>query len=241
VALELKRGKEVCSQPIHVSDSFQYIPKVLEKSKEDEEFLRRTLKSFILFQELSDEEIQTMIDTTERQEISKKTTLVKQDENDQYLQIIQKGKVDVYCERSQQLVGTLRSGDIFGEMALLYGEDAPNSFIVADDELTVVWRIDHHTFRYILAHSAHKRDSNIRSCLSNIPLFQSLSEQNLQKFADSLTRVAFQNGERIVTKGDEGSVFYLIEDGEVRVHDIGIGDGRAVDQLLSAGGKNSFV
>jgi cAMP-dependent protein kinase regulator len=241
VALELKRGKEVCSQPLHVSDSFQYIPTVFEKSKEDEEFLRRTLKSFILFQELSDEEIQTMIDATERQEISKRTTLVKQDKNDQYLQIIQKGKVDVYCERSQQSVGTLKSGDIFGEMALLYGEDAPNSFIVADDDLTVVWRIDHHTFRYILAHSAHKRDSNIRSRLSNIPLFQSFSEQNLQKFANSLTRVAFQNGESIVTKGDEGSVFYLIEDGEVKVHDIGIGDGKAVDQFLSAGGKNSFV
>jgi cAMP-dependent protein kinase regulator len=53
--------------------------------------------------------------------------------------------------------------------------------------------------------------------------------------------VAFQNGERIVTKGDDGSVFYLIEDGEVKVHDIGIGDGKAVDQFLSAGGKNSLI
>lgn len=236
VALELKRGKEVFCEPLHVSESFHYTPTAHPKSEEDENFLKQTLKSFILFQELSDEEIQTMIDATERQEMPKDTTLVKQDANAQNLQIIQKGKVDVYCERSQKSVGTLAKGEIFGEMALLYGENAPHSFVIVDDP-TIVWRLDHHTFRRILAHSAHKRDSNILSRLANIPMFQSLSELSLQKFANSLTRVTFEKEESIVTKGDVGTVFYLIEDGEVLVHDIGIGDGKAVDQYLQAGGK----
>eukprot|EP00980_Cylindrotheca_fusiformis_P008505 scaffold1805_cov104-Cylindrotheca_fusiformis.AAC.12 len=168
--------------------------------------------------------------------LSKDTILVKQGDDDQNLQIIQRGKVNVYCERETSTsVGTLKRGDIFGEMALLYGENSPHSLIVVEDG-TIVWRLDHYTFRRILAHSAHQRDGTIKSSLMrNIPMFQSFSEPTLQKFADSLTRVTHYKGERIVTKGDEGTVFYLIESGQVKVHDIGMGDGRAVDQYLSAG------
>ena len=46
----------------------------------------------------------------------------------------------------------------------------------------------------------------------------------LSKFADALTPVSYSEGERIVTKGDVGEVFYIIQEGTVKCHDIGLGD-----------------
>ncbi|CAJ1956885.1 unnamed protein product [Cylindrotheca closterium] len=247
VALELKRGKEIYSQPLSILGqedgsnnnnallSLQdYQHPVYPKSFEEEEFLRRTLERFVLFEELSSEEITKLVESTERYKVTAGTNIVKQNQNGQYLQIIQQGKVDLYCEIQSKTCGTLQAGDIFGEVALLYGEIADVSYNASSPTATL-WRIDHAVFRHILAYSAHQRDSNILACLQKIPMFQSMGECQLTKFADSMTRVTFHRGERIVTKGDEGTVFYLVEDGSVKVHDIGIGDSKAVDQFLQVG------
>lgn len=243
VALELKRGKEIYTRPLSLDDSIRVTPDyqhpVYPKSPQDEEFLRRTLRKFVLFQDLSDDEIRSLVESTEQQEVTKGTNIVKQNENGQYLQIIQKGKVNLYCEIQNKTCGYLQEGDIFGEVSLLYGEVADVSYNAANDRNVVLWRIDHAVFRRILAHSAHQRDSNIVICLEKIPMFQSMGTHQLQKFAASMTRVKFHKGERIVTKGDVGTVFYLVEDGSVKVHDIGIGDSMAVDQILHVGGKRS--
>ncbi|KAL3938044.1 MAG: hypothetical protein SGBAC_006967 [Bacillariaceae sp.] len=241
VALELKRGKEIYTQPLNYLGNDDSIPQdyqhpVHPKSPQEEAFLRQTLQSFVLFEDLSRDEITSLVESTEKQEVSAGTNIVKQNQNGQYLQIIQRGKVNLYCEIQSKSFGILQEGDIFGEAALLYGEIAGVSYNAIDTDV-VLWRIDHAVFRQILASFAHQRDSNILSCLQKIPMFQSMGEQQMQKFADSMTRVTFHKGERIVTKGDEGTVFYLVEDGSVKVHDIGIGDSKAVDQFLQVGGK----
>lgn len=238
VALELKRGKEIYTRPLNLGDDTtplqDYQHPVYPKAPQEEEFLRGTLQNFVLFEDLSQDEITSLVESTERQDVSAGTNIVKQNKNGQYLQIIQRGKVDLYCEVQSKSFGTLQEGDIFGEAALLYGEIAGVSYNALDLDV-VLWRIDHAVFRQILASFAHQRDSNILSCLQNIPMFQSMGDQQLQKFADSMTRVTIHKGERIVTKGDEGTVFYLVEDGAVKVHDIGIGDSKAVDQFLQVG------
>mmetsp|Transcript_33933 Transcript_33933/g.82309 ORF Transcript_33933/g.82309 Transcript_33933/m.82309 type:complete len:823 (+) Transcript_33933:156-2624(+) len=240
VALELKRGKEVCSQPLNFGQDDDTLPQdyqhpVYPKSPEEEEFLRRSLESFILLEDLSQEEINCLVESTERQEFAAGTNIVKQNQNGRYLQVIQKGKVNLYCEVQSKSFGFLQEGDIFGAVALLYGENTQVSYNASEEAPVVLFRIDHAVFRHILAYSAHQRDSNILNCLQKIPMLQSMGDQQLQKFADSMTRVTFYSGERIVTKGDEGTVFYLVEDGSVKVHDIGIGDSKAVDQFLNVG------
>jgi CRP-like cAMP-binding protein len=213
----------------------KFIPKVYAKSKYEDVFLNKAVRSHLLFQDLSNKEIQMIVDATEKQTISKGTKIIEQNSEAHFLQIIQEGEVKIYCESLKHSFGTLFSGDIFGETAMLYGERASKSLVAIKP--TVLWRIDNESFRNIMAQSAHSRDIDIRSCLSKIPLFKSIGDQHLHKFASALTRVKFKKGERIVNKGEVGTVFYLIEEGIVKVHDIGIGDSCAVGQLLKAGGE----
>jgi cAMP-binding proteins - catabolite gene activator and regulatory subunit of cAMP-dependent protein kinases len=57
--------------------------------------------------------------------------------------IVEKGTLDVYI--NDKLVRTLKSGDGFGELALLYG--APRSASIKANENCYLWGIDRHTFR----------------------------------------------------------------------------------------------
>ena len=51
--------------------------------------------------------------------------------------------------------------------------------------------------------------------MPKVPLLQGLDSGTLQRVADALKRVEFAAGSKIVTEGEPGDDFYLIEDGEV--------------------------
>lgn len=210
-----------------------WVPPKYPKTTDDEKFLRATMKAHLLFEELSDEELQTLVDSTECIDLSKGEKVVEQHAQGRYLYFVQIGTIDMYCETAQHSKGKVTPGQVFGEMALLYGQDYPMSFI-ADDK-SRLWRLEQHTFRACLARHTRTRDADILSCLRKVDLFQSLSEKSLQKFAASLTRVHFSQGDPIVRKGESGEIFYVIESGKVKVHDIGIGDSQSSEQVLKEG------
>ena len=49
-----------------------------------------------------------------------------------------------------------------------------------------------------------------------MPLFQSLSEKQLDKLANAVGHTTFADGEIIIKQGDDGDMFYVIESGLVR-------------------------
>ena len=60
--------------------------------------------------------------------------------------------------------------------------------------------------------------------LSNIPLFESLTPEDLKALARRLENTEFKEGDVIFKQGDEGSALFIIEDGAV---EISYGDGKA--------------
>jgi CRP/FNR family cyclic AMP-dependent transcriptional regulator len=60
--------------------------------------------------------------------------------------------------------------------------------------------------------------------LSNIPLFESLTPEDLKSLARRLENIEYPEGEVIFRQGDEGAALFIIEDGAV---EISYGDGKA--------------
>ncbi len=54
--------------------------------------------------------------------------------------------------------------------------------------------------------------------LRSIPLFEGLSEEDLQALSGALVSRAFKAGEMIFAQGDEGSAMYIVESGDVNIH-----------------------
>ena len=150
-----------------------------------------------------------------------------------YFYILQEGAVRF--EQNQETVGTGTAGSCFGELALLY--DTPRAASVVAETDCRLWKVDVRTFRHIVFH--HHADGpsfdEMKKLIEGIELFQHLDSSSVCKLIKSFTTISWNAGTRIVQKCSPGSVFYIVQSGTVRVHDIGLGDSSTDDLILEAG------
>lgn len=201
------------------------------KSKADVAFLDKSLSENFIFGDLSRREKSMLIKAMQKQEVKKGETIIKQGEQGDFFYILESGKIDFIADGKD--VGSCGSGGSFGELALLY--DSPRAATCKAGEDSKLWKVDQGTFRHLLARNAKEQEGGIQDVLRKIPLFKDMDQAILTKFASVLTNLTFSEGEVIVKKGDVGDIFYIISEGQVRVHDIGLGDASYADQILKGG------
>lgn len=203
------------------------------KSPEERQFLDEALGDNFIFASLSTQERQKLIDAMQKESVPQDTVIIKEgDTKSDWFYIIQEGQVDYYS--SNVKVGSAHRGASFVELALLY--NAPRAATcMAASTVCQLWKVDQHTFRHLLARHAREEEVQVLRVLESIPLFDSFSPSYRSRLADALTVVKFKENERIVQKGDVGEVFYIIQSGSVKVHDIGMGDSNFVDRILTKG------
>lgn len=208
-----------------------FTPPTYPKNDSDIKFLDKALGENFVFSDLSKKERQLLINAMQKQEAKEGEVIIKQGDLGDFFYICEVGTVNFVADGNA--VGSCGTGGSFGELALLY--DSPRAATCVAGADCILWKVDQRTFRYLLATTAKQGESNIVDVLSKIDLFKDLEPQTLTKFADVLTTVKFKDGERIVEKGQQGDIFYIINEGQVRVHDIGLGDATYADQILKKG------
>jgi len=211
-------------------------PRTYPKSKEDQEFLDKVLledKDFV-FCDFRKKERQFMLDILQKDaSIKKGDLLYTVGDIGDYFYIIDEGSVEIIDGYDAASTRILRRGDAFGELALLF--DVPRITTARAQSDCVLWKMHQHCYRAKLAHHAMLREEEMVSLLRPLPLFENMDEASLRKFANAMERVFFDPGARIVNKGDVGNVGYIITEGTVMMHDIGVGDSTQTDIELNAG------
>lgn len=173
-----------------------------------------------------------LINAMQEEIVKKGATIIKQGDVGDYFYVVESGKIEFMLD--EQPVGTAGSGGCFGELALLY--DTPRAVsCVAASETVSLWKVDQKNFRQLLAQTCNSEKQVTKDIVRKIPLFNHLEDAIICRFINAMTLVKWKKGDRIVQKGEEGNVFYIIQDGGVRVHDIGLGDSNIEDQILEAG------
>lgn len=99
----------------------------------------------------------------------------------------------------------------FGELALMY--NAPRAATVKAVEKSKAWALDRQTFKYIIMETTLKKREAHKGFIERVPLLESLSEYERLTVADALKTETFSDGEVIITQGDDGNLFYIIEEG----------------------------
>lgn len=87
----------------------------------------------------------------------------------------------------------------------------------------------------MLAQHSQTEAEPLKQRIRQIEIFKGLEDSVVCKFVKGLTRIRWKAGDRIVVKGDAGNVFHIIEAGQVKVHDIGLGDSTFEDRFLGVG------
>ncbi|KAL2868337.1 cyclic nucleotide-binding domain-containing protein [Aspergillus lucknowensis] len=194
------------------------------KTEEQLDRLKTAVSNNFLFSHLDDEQFQTVLDALVEKPIpAKGIKVISQGDAGDYFYIVEEGHFDVYINPSGSVqpgpdgmgnkVSTIGPGGSFGELALMYNAPRAATIISADSKSTL-WALDRITFRRILMDSAFQRRRMYEAFLEEVPLLSSLKRYERAKIADALDTIKYPAGSTIITEGDPGDSFYLLESGE---------------------------
>lgn len=184
--------------------------------KKDETKLKikeRLLKSF-MFNSLSSEDLEIVVDAMEEKRYKKNDTVIEQNADGDELFVVGEGKL--HCYRTEKgetnLVKTYSPGDYFGELALLY--NAPRAATIkAIKDNVVLYSLDRLTFNHIVKDSAMKRREKYEEILKLVRILDSLDNNERMKLIDSISEMRFKQGEYIIRQGEPGNNFFFIMEG----------------------------
>lgn len=195
------------------------------------QFIDESLADNFIFASLTREERRLLIDAMKADSVPAGTVIINQGEVGDYFYVVEDGNISFAVDGNH--VGACTRGASFGELALLY--NCPRAATCIANTDCRLWKVDQRTFRYMLANNNANQQKDVLDVLRKVQFLANLEEGMLIKIADALTTVSFQEGDRIINKGDVGEVFYILKEGRVKVHDIGLGDSQYVDQVMGPG------
>ena len=105
------------------------------------------------------------------------------------------------------------AGDAFGELALLY--NAPRAATITADNEALLWVLDRETFNHIVKDASRNRREKYESFLAKVRILESMEVYERSVLSDAFIEEAFNAGDVVIRKGDEGHKFYLVEEGEL--------------------------
>lgn len=224
-----KRAENIFAEKVDLTEKF-VVPRY-PKSDGAVQFIDNSLVDNFIFASLSGKERRLLIDAMVMDTVPAGTVIIKQGETGDYFYVVDEGHVSFAVDGNH--VGACGRGGSFGELALLY--NCPRAATCLANTTCRLWKVDQRTFRYMLANNNASQQKDIHNVLRKVPFLSELGESDLLRISDALTSVTFPEGERLINKGDVGEVFYILREGKVKVHDIGLGDSQYVDQILGPG------
>lgn len=213
------------------SGSDGWTPPYHPKAPEQVGRLQTAVSNNFLFSHLDEDQFKTVIDAlVEKPVPAKDIKVITQGDAGDYFYIVEQGSFDVYIHPSGTAqpgsdglgtkVNSIGPGGSFGELALMY--NAPRAATVISTEPCALWALDRITFRRILMDSAFQRRRMYEAFLEEVPLLSSLRPYERSKIADALDTVKHPEGSAIITEGEPGNSFYLLESGEAVAYKDGI-------------------
>ena len=183
------------------------------KTMEQYLFLRNCLTNNILFKFLGENEIRQIVNSFQLMPLynAGDEIITQGDKVAEYFYVLESGTTDVIKDTA--VVHTYSSGGCFGELAILYS--APRAATIKAISECKVWGLQRSEFQQIVVESSKLRRENYMKFLSNIPLFDELSNDEKLQIADVLNPTTYEEGSVIINEGEKGETFFLVEDGEV--------------------------
>jgi len=183
-----------------------------EKSEPTMDLLRTSVMD-TLFEDHDSRTIEAVLRAMRMRSMSVGDIIAKQGSTDVKFTVIETGKVEV--KKGDKNQAYLSSGNMFGEMALIYDEESPYEYSCTEDG--VVWELDRDTFRQVQHVCAAKTVNERVKWIAGIEILGKLSKPQLAKVARALQAKNIAKGKDIVTQGDMGDTFYIIQEGQVEV------------------------
>ncbi len=193
---------------------FQNIP----KSEESKAIISDALGDHFLFNGLSPEAKEQLINAMAKANCVTGTQIIKQGKKGDLFFVLESGTVDVIVDKKR--VGEIKAPAAFGELALMY--QSPRAATILSTTDCVLWKVDRQTFQMTLTSNAAGQSVSRCEFLRKVPLLRKLSNHDILKIAEAMGEIAVSTGTDIIREGEEGDTFYIIAKGVVKVSKDGV-------------------
>lgn len=190
-----------------------FTPPSYPKTSEQLERLSSTLSKSFLFSELEKSDMDLILNAMKEQNFTAGTKVINEGDDGDYLFVIESGTLECVkkIEGEDKVVKVVTAGDVFGELALLYNCPRAANVLAKDD--CVCWQLDRETFNHIVKDAAVKRRNKYDTFLKSVTLISGLGAYERSQIADALKAETLSAGDKVITQGEPGDKFYILEEG----------------------------
>ncbi|CAN0440529.1 unnamed protein product [Lampetra planeri] len=193
-------GGAACWARVHKNPCSQ---RLIKAALAKNEFLRR----------LEDGRVTRMVECMYERAYSPEQAVVREGEAGNHLYVLAEGVVEM--QQRGTCLGHMHPGTVFGELAILY--NCKRTATVKAVTAVRVWVLDRLTFQAIVIREEQARHQEHVCFLRSVSLLRQLPEEKLARIVDCMEVESYVKGEYIIRQGEEGSTFFIIARGSVRV------------------------
>jgi len=161
-----------------------------QKNSNDVMFIINCLKNHFVFYNLTENELENIVSKMFYCEVGPNEYIFKQTDPASSYFILERGSLEVIV--NEKFVRDLKSGEGFGELALLY--NAPRSASVRTTETCYLWGIDRHTFRKAVEEMITKEYEENRKFIEAVRFFNTMTNEQKDAIASVLITQKFSKG-----------------------------------------------
>ena len=183
----------------------------ITKNPKDYEMISKSLSKSFLFNSLSEESLNSIIEEFKLYKFSSKTIIFNQGLFGQNFFIINSGRVEVIVNGVVKKI--LTKGEHFGELALLH--DSNRTASIKTIEQSSFWTLARGSFKKMIVSINLKKFEENVSFMKNVELFSSFSQSQKDVILSLMVTQDFNDGDQIVHEGDPGDLLYIIQRGTV--------------------------
>ena len=193
-----------------------FIPRVIEKTEEQKNKIKKRIISSFLFSNLDQKELEIVINAMDEKKYKPNENVITQGESGDCLYVVEEGNLD--CTKhftedgEEKYLKTYIPGESFGELALLY--NAPRAATIKAKTNCILWVLDRETFNNIVKDAAQKKREKYENFLKKVDILSTIDSYELTQICDALKNEVYNKGDFIIREGESGNVFYILEEGE---------------------------
>ena len=210
----------------------------------DRQLIIAALSRHLIFSSISADHLEALIQTMKYYRIPAREYVFRQDNPANNFFILASGRLEVIV--GGKTVNTVKPGTGFGELALIH--DCDRTASVRALESSTFWAVDRKSFRSALA-AIHGEELNTnKAFLDSIRLFGELTDSQKEGLLGVASTVKYEAGQRIVTEGEYGDVFFVIKEGNVlctrggiEIRKLTVGDFFGEQALLRGGKRTATI
>ena len=195
-------------------ESFTVI-KIHNMERNDEKLINDCLLTHFFMQYLNKQARIAIIEEMSLIQIEKNKFIFKQGDIGNYYYILKSGLAQLYIDNKK--IKILRSGESFGELALLH--DAPRSGSIKAITDCFLWTLERKNFRKIIEHITKINYEENLKFIESVSILSHMEQYQKTILSTNIVKEEFPKGRIIVKKGEISSCLYIIKNGCVECID----------------------